>query len=38
MARGKKSPLATTAVARERVGFIWAIAHTTEPAATEGAA
>ena len=38
MARGKKSALAITAVARERVGFIWAIAHTVEPAEAESAA
>jgi len=38
MARGKKSALAVTAVARELVGFIWAIAHITEPTGAEGAA
>lgn len=38
MARGKKSALAVTAVARELVGFIWAIAQITEPTGTEGAA
>ena len=38
MARGKKSALAVTAVARKLVGFIWAIAHTAEPAGAERAA
>lgn len=38
MARGKKSALAITAVARELVGFIWAIAHVIEPVAAEGGA
>ncbi|WP_371171536.1 IS110 family transposase [Aliiroseovarius sp. 2305UL8-7] len=31
VARGKKMPLAITAVARELVGFIWVLAHTVEP-------
>ena len=31
VARGKKMPLAITAVAREMVGFIWVLAHTVEP-------
>ena len=38
MARGKTSALAITAVARELVGFIWAIAHVSEPVAAEGVA
>ena len=38
MARGKKSALAVTAVARELVGFIWVIAHIAEPTGSEGVA
>lgn len=38
MARGKKSALAVTAVARELVGFIWAIAQITEPTGAGDAA
>ena len=30
-ARGKKMPLVITAIARELVGFIWALAHNVEP-------
>jgi transposase len=31
VARGKLRPVAVTAIAREQVGFIWAIAHATAP-------
>lgn len=31
VARGKKMPVAITAVARELVGFIWILAHSVEP-------
>lgn len=34
LARRKKSPVVITAIARELVGFIWAIAHVTAPRAT----
>jgi transposase len=33
LARRKKTPVAITAIARELVGFIWAIAHITAPRA-----
>jgi transposase len=33
LAKGKSRPLAVTAVAREMVGFLWAIARQVEPAA-----
>jgi transposase len=33
VARGKKPPVAVTAVARESVGFIWALAHAAAPQA-----
>jgi transposase len=32
LARGKRSPVAVTAIARESLGFIWAIAHAAAPA------
>jgi transposase len=32
LARGKRKPVAITAVARESLGFIWAIAHAAGPA------
>jgi len=32
LAAGKQRPLAVTAVAREMIGFLWAIAHAIEPA------
>jgi transposase len=32
MAAGKPKVVATTAIAREMVGFIWAIARTVTPA------
>lgn len=38
MARGKKSPLAITAVARELVVFIWPITHTAKPSGAKGVA
>lgn len=31
LARGKKAPIVVTAIARELVGFIWAIAQQDEP-------
>jgi transposase len=31
-ARGKRAPVAVTAIARESLGFIWAIAHAAAPA------
>jgi transposase len=34
LARRKKAPVVITAIARELVGFIWAIAHVTAPRAT----
>ena len=33
MARGKLAPVAIAAVARESLGFIWAIAHAAHPQA-----
>jgi transposase len=33
LARGKKAPIVITAIARELVGFIWAIAQQVEPKA-----
>jgi transposase len=33
LARRKKAPVVITAIARELVGFIWAIAHITAPRA-----
>jgi transposase len=33
-ARGKLAPVAATAIARESLGFIWAIAHAAAPDAT----
>lgn len=32
MAKGKRAPVAITAVARESLGFVWAIAHAAGPA------
>jgi transposase len=36
LAKGKRRPLAVTAVAREMIGFLWAIARHVEPAANPG--
>jgi transposase len=33
LARGKKTPIVITAIARELVGFIWAIGQQVEPKA-----